>query len=338
MLKVETKKYTINDISEIINNGITYELTDDVMQIIKHLAEQVGAADYVRTPQFQRNGNRGKKKPRNTSASTEISNEDWEAIRNFQATEIAKKAGIDASIDKVRIYLNKITDSTFEKQKDAIFGEIENIIETTDSSNDNNNLDKISELLFNIASNNSFYSNLYAELYCVLIKKYEFIGHTLEHHLVKLDSLFCEFESCDPEKDYDKFCEINKSNESRRAASLFYVNLMKRNLIDQDRILELIHMLQGKLLKEMNLNDKISVVEELSELLSIIITNCWQPDKDWGQDDSTEWITTWSTRGTLIRENIDAIACEKAKNYPSLSNKTVFKHMDIRDALNKLTK
>ena len=89
-------KYTIDDISKIIDKGITYELTDDVMQTIQHLAEQVGAADYVRTPQFQRNGNRGKKKSRSNNASTEISNDDWEAIRNFQATEIAKKAGIDA--------------------------------------------------------------------------------------------------------------------------------------------------------------------------------------------------------------------------------------------------
>ena len=39
--------------------------------------------------------------------------------KTFQATEMVKKEGIEAAIDKVRVHLNKITEGTFDRQKEA---------------------------------------------------------------------------------------------------------------------------------------------------------------------------------------------------------------------------
>ena len=107
--------YTLEDVSNIMFDGLNHQLDEKVLVVIKQLAEQVGAADYVRTPQFQKTAgaSRGKRKGR----VQDISDADWEVIRGFQATEIVRKEGVEAAIDRVRVHLNKITDATFSTQE-----------------------------------------------------------------------------------------------------------------------------------------------------------------------------------------------------------------------------
>ena len=64
----------------------------------------------------------------NNNKGQEITDDDWEAIRKFQATILAKKEGIDASIETIRVHLNKITDKTYETLKVLIVEEINKII------------------------------------------------------------------------------------------------------------------------------------------------------------------------------------------------------------------
>ena len=322
--------YTLEDVSAIMFDGFNHQLDEEVLGVIKQLAEQVGAADYVRTPQFQKSGgaSRGKRKGR---GGQEISDADWEAIRRFQATEIVRKEGVEAAIDKVRVHLNKITDATFSTQKEAIFTEIRSL-ETNEAEN---NLQRISEAIFAIASNNGFYSSLYAELYKDLVKEHAFLRGTLDSRLQDLDALFESIEWCDPQEDYDRFCDVNKANDSRRAATLFYVNLMKRGLIPEERIVDLARSLHERLLDEVEVEGRVPVCEELSELVSILVINCWSPDKSWPAADRVQWIAHWRTQ-FFMYDAVCRVAGMKAKDHPSLSNKAVFKHMDIRDALDKL--
>jgi hypothetical protein len=46
------KRYSIQDIENIIFNGIAFKLPDETIEIITSLATQVGATDYIKTPQF----------------------------------------------------------------------------------------------------------------------------------------------------------------------------------------------------------------------------------------------------------------------------------------------
>lgn len=328
-------KYTLEDVSAIMFDGFNHQLDEKVLAVIKQLAEQVGAADYVRTPQFQKTGGaaRGRRKGR---GGQEISDADWEAIRRFQATEIVRKEGVEAAIDKVRVHLNKITDATFSTQKEAIFAEIRSLsLLDTNEAEAENNLQRISEALFAIASNNGFYSSLYAELYKDLVEEHGFLRGTLDSRLQDLDALFESIEWCDPREDYDRFCDVNKANDSRRAATLFYVNLMKRGLIREERIVDLVRSLQKRLLDEVEVEGRVPVCEELSELIGILVINCWTPDKSWSTDARIEWVAHWRTH-FFMHDAVCHVAGMKAKDHPSLSNKAVFKHMDIRDALNKL--
>lgn len=325
--------YTLDDVSSIMFDGFNHELDGDVVAIIQQLAEQVGAADYVRTPQFQKSGSasRGRRKGR---GGHDVSDADWEAIRHFQATEIVRKEGVEAAIDKVRVHLNKITDATFNTQKEAIFAEIRSL-STLDTEETEANLKRISETLFTIASNNGFYSTLYAELYKDLVGEHAFLRDTLDSRLLGLDALFEGIEWCDPQEDYDRFCDINKANDSRRAATLFYVNLMKRGVVSEERIVDLVRGLQKRFLEEIELEGRVPVCEELSELISILVVNCWTPDKSWPTATRVEWVAHWRMH-FFMRDAISHVAGMKAKDHASLSNKAVFKHMDIRDALDKL--
>ena len=336
--------YTLDDYSKILDDGFNYKLDPEIIKIIQDISEKVGAEDYIRTPQFHKNSKMRKK---STRPNQDISDEDWESIRVFQATEIKKKEGIEASIDKIRVYLNKITDTTFNTHKEYIFKEIENIINSTGDGStasagganafeQKEQLDRISEAIFTIASNNRFYSNIYAELYNSLITNYEFIRETLNKRLIHFPELFDDIQWCDPHLDYDKYCDINKENESRRALTLFYVNLMKRNIIDKNIIIDLINKIQKQLLKEINEENKKEIVEELSEIVSVLVINTFTPESCWDFIKQNNWIIHWKENYHNIYDNVCEFASKKTKNYTSLSNKSIFKHMDIRDSLNNL--
>ena len=61
-------RYSISDIENITFNGIQFQLPQDVIAIITSIANQVGAADYIRTPQFN------KRAPGGTGAPTGTGN------------------------------------------------------------------------------------------------------------------------------------------------------------------------------------------------------------------------------------------------------------------------
>ena len=177
-MATKTMRYTLENINSIIFNGFDYSLPESTLETISNLALQVGSPDYVRTPVFQKRENPMKiesqikepgsfKKGNKRSKTTEIINdEDWEAIRTFQSTKIEEKVGIDAQIDSIRIYLNKITDKNYIDMRNKIIEIIDKLI--NENSQD---MSKFNSTIFEIASSNRFYSKMYADLYSELSTK-----------------------------------------------------------------------------------------------------------------------------------------------------------------------
>jgi molybdopterin converting factor small subunit len=174
--------------------------------------------------------------------------------------------------------------------------------------------------IFSIASSNSFYSELYAKLFKILMEEYEVFKKIFEDNYKVFMNLFDNIEYADPKKNYDKFCEYTKTNDNRRAMSLFIVNLMKNGVIEKEEILEIIKNLQKLIMKYITKPDKTNEVEELNENLYIIITNSSREIK-FGIDDGTENIIKCIEFISILKP--------KMKEYPSITNKTIFKHMDI---------
>jgi hypothetical protein len=328
-------QYDINDYEEITNAGFICNLTQDTLDMISKLSEQVGAPTYIKTPIFLKKesrvaglgmglgsainavANSGISFKKNKNRVSEITDEDWETIRQFQTTTKHVSEGIQKNIENIRGYLNKMSEATFDKMVNEIKAEISQLIEheTTEE-----NMMKIGYSIFSIASSNSFYSELYAKLFKILMNEYDIFNKIFEDNYKVFMNLFDNIEYVDPKKNYDKFCEYTKTNDNRRAMSLFLVNLMKNGVIEKEEILEIIKNLQKLIMKYISKPDKTNEVEELDENLYIIITNSSSQIK-FGQDEHTE----------NILKDIEFISLlkPKMKEYPSITNKTIFKHMDI---------
>lgn len=325
-----TKQYNITDYEKITNAGFICNLSQETLDIISKLSEQVGAPTYIKTPIFLKKesrdiggiggggngGNNGFKKMKNKPS--EITDDDWEAIRAFQTTQKHVSEGIEKNVETIRGYLNKITDANEEAMTKDIKTEISQLIEH-DTSNEN--MTKIGHSIFNIASSNSFYSGLYARLFKTLMNEYDIFKKIFEDNFKEFMNLFDSIEFVDPKKNYDKFCEYTKTNDKRRAMSLFVVNLMINRIIDEGEIIEIISQLQALILSYLRKSEKSNEVEELTENLFIIITK------------SKSYLNNGETKDAweVIIKNIEFITMlkPKMKEYPSITNKTIFKHMDI---------
>lgn len=322
--------YHLDFFENLIFDGLEYKLNNDIVLRIDEIAKQVGAPEYVKTPQFD-NSREGKhqsnRNPRGRNYSkhneqkrySELKSEDWEAIRKFEATKMKKSEGIDLSIDLVRKNLNKITDKNYDTMFDEITKELDKLVEHYDTLA--SELSKISKYIFKIASGNIFYSELYARLYKTLCDKYSFIKKGVLADFDEFKTIFKNIDYCDPAENYDLFCENNKNNEKRRALGLFYVNLCKYEVIERCKVINIISEIQQYMLDLLIMENKKPLVEELSELLYVMIT---QGHTHFSSYDSFDDII----------EAVTKVSKMNIKEYPSMTNKTKFKHMDILDELN----
>lgn len=309
-----TITYTRVDYDRIKKEGFTFILPPETLAAIKSISQNVGAPEYIKTPHFEKRGNNNK--PR--LVLKEISDTEWDSLRSFKATVLEKKKGVEMSIDTIRKHLNKMTDKTYDNLKRQIKDEIELLLkETLDNAELACELNRIGDAIFDIASGNSFYSKMYATLYKELMSSYAFMQTIFTTNVNNESSIFKDFAYCDPNKDYDQFCKNNKTNEKRRALALFYVNLMLQQIIPASKIAELLDELQTELLQYIKREGNVNIVDEMSELISILAVNGaigLKPLHD-------EW--------TQIVGRVKYISGLKAKSEPSISNKTIFKFMDI---------
>ena len=325
-LGLKPQVYTLQDFVRI-SESFEYDIHEDVINMINILADKVGAPSYQRTPNFKnrehRNGGRGGgDRRRRKKQNMEISDADWEAIRSFQATELEQKEGIDKLIDSIKGEINKLTDMTYDTQLEKICNILNDLASNESFVDDDRN--KVGEVIFDIASSNKFYSKIYAKLFAHINEKFDFMDGvfnlTKKNYMSKLTNI----ETVDAKKDYEKFCQINKENENRKALSSFFVNLMKEGVIDTSIVFEIANSLMDKLNNNLD-TDSTEITDQLSENISIIICESWDHfiDDDDFEEESSE-----------LKDRVEHVSLLKSRDYPGLSNKTVFQFMDIMENIN----
>jgi hypothetical protein len=306
--------YRRADYDRIRSEGFTFVLPAETIAVIKKISTNVGAPEYIRTPYFEK-----QRVTKSRLPPIEINDTDWDTLRMFKATQMEKKKGVELSIDKIRKHLNKLTSKTYDTLKTQITDEIDSIIQAIKENDELTvELNKIGDVVFEIASGNSFYSSMYATLFNMLMGKYEFMKTILVDKLNTANRIFKDFEYCDPNKDYDKFCKNNKTNEKRRALAQFYVNLMLQDIIPVEKIADMLCEIQTDLLDYIKKENNTNIVEEISELIYIFIKH------------GMVKLKTLPDEWDVILERIARISVMKVKSEPSISNKTIFKHMDIQ--------
>jgi len=327
-----TMRYNLNDFNETIFNGFNYELPGETVKIISELSLEVGSPSYVKTPIFQKRENPmkvepllssvkeagGFKKKRNTKNQEVFNDEDWDSLRTFQTTKIEEKIGIDGVIDNIRSILNKLTDKNYVDMLAKVFDVLDTIILDNNSSDE---ISKVSFTIFEIASTNRYYSKIYADLYSDIITKYDMMKGEVEKSLSKIMDLFTTIEYIDSKVDYDKFCEINKTNEKRKALCSFFVNLSLNGIIPNNTITNITRNLLNQIYTFISQEDKKNEADELTENVALLYKKelyCGELDYE-------------LIDGHTIIEVIEKIAHSKVKDYKSLTNKTIFKFMDMID-------
>jgi hypothetical protein len=321
-------RYTLKDFTDITFNGFDIKLPEETLVIITELSQQVGSPTYVKTPTFHKRENvlkmggsdsvgGGEFKRKKKGRPTEVLNDDdWETIRTFQATKMEQKVGIEAQIDLMRSWLNKMSDKMYVEPFEKIIEILNQLI--TDGISDADML-RVGTTIFDIASNNRFYSKLYADLYTKLIENYQVMRNIFNENLESFMELFNCIEYVDSEKDYDKFCKINKDNERRKALSLFFVNLTINKIISEDKLKEMASSLLSRLLTFILEENRKNEVDEITENIALLYSYNKQL-----YDTCEEKFD-----GISFGEMIEKLAHCKAKTYPSLSNKAIFKFMDL---------
>lgn len=275
----------------------------------------------ARSPNKKRTG-------RNRNQSSD--NENWETVRTVFKTTVIEKAndeGVEKWIQDIRSCINKISNKNYEKQSTNIMEYIDKCVENKNevSETDNKeNLKKIANFIFSVASTNKFYVDLYATLYVELIEKYDVFQELLLNYLNTYVNTLKDLRAVDPNQNYEQYCQYIKQNEMRRATAVFLVRLVEKRKIPVLRLLNIMVAFQEQSNEMIKTENNDNDVHEIAETLYLFIhegKNVFQECKD-------EWI--WKF---VILPHIQNMCQSKTKGYKSVSSRTLFKYMDIQDLL-----
>lgn len=305
------RQYTLEQFKALENLNISSELSAEIIQKINKVAKRVGAPNYQKTPVFKRHHYHNKKihKKENISAA------DWETIRNFKKTTLNKNTGTEAQMDKIRSNLNKLTDKTYKivlEEIVCIMKEIKNEDATA--------FEKIGVAIFEIGSFNKFWAALYARLYKDLITTFPFMKDICIKNFKSFKNIFTVVNYIDAGEDYNLFCEYNKENEKRRALSNFFVICASYDIIDKKEMKNIIVSFIKQVKDEIKQENKINHVEEITQNIGIMVI-------------SGKSFLKRLPDYNLICDEIKNFSTMNPKSYPSLTNKIVFKFMDLDDEL-----
>ena len=321
-------KYSLGQIRTI--NNFTFNIDPNILTMVNYLTTQIGATSSLTNTTFEKRPTPLIKvllkeddydqpiRKKKGNKSMEISGtEDWDSLRSFQTTKMEQKTGIDAQIGQIRLHLNKINDASFLNIRAQI---IANIDEVINMEPDHAILtEKVGTIIYDISANNKFYSKIYADLYAELVTKYCWLRPIFDANFSKFISLFQNIVYVDPATNYDAFCEMNKMIISRKANSQFFVNLALNGFITKLSVVDILHQILitvSEMIKQDGKNDEVG---ELTDNVAILFT------KDIISAATSEHVIDKLT----IVKFITKLSKSNVKDYKSLSNRVIFKYMDI---------
>ena len=293
--------YSLEEILGLEKNN-KFILDESTLNCLKDIDLLVGSPNYVKTPRFNHSCNN-------------YGNSKWENFRTFKKTVIINKDSTDFEKCKfdVRDLLNKLTDNTYEAIRKKIFSIMDDLTD--------DDMKVICPVMFDIMSSNIFYSGQYTSLFKEMIERYEIFLSIFKSNFSNFLNIFKKIEYISSDDNYNEFCKINKTNEKRRAQSKFFSNLMLKKIIPKENILKIVLTLQERIILYISDDESKHIIEEIIENIYIIFDTIYK-----SIDDDNEHMKLIITNVKWLLDN--------QNDYISVSNKAVFKYMDILDHLN----
>jgi hypothetical protein len=327
----DPKKYSYSyiEIEAIAFNGFQCSIPQETLDIISTIAVKVGSPAYIKTPVFQRREQSVKSTAieppirRRRAKEIILGNTDWDVYQQpeLQPTlsVLVQKEGIDAKINQIRVCLNKLSELTYD---DNLL-QIKTILSMcTDATNDE--MYKVGNAIFEIASNNKFFSKLYANIYTDLMKTFHQLTDIFDKNYESYLLLFKNIDYIDPDVDYNQFCINNVFNEKRKAVSAFFVNLSLNGVIPPQHIMNVLKELFESVLTLMVQPNKTNEVCELIENIAILYN-----EQVMKLTDNLETTINHDGVEKTFTQVITQLSTTRMKTYPSLSSKSIFKCMDL---------
>lgn len=313
-----TVYYSLNDYMSISKGFTKAEyLTENVKSVIQFLSNKFGG--YVSEVRPREPREYREKKGRGFSSK---SNDDsWTVVRDFKPTIIKEKSeGVEKIISDIRGALNKISAKNYDTNLNVIIEKLKEIKNLCNTSEEE--IKKVAENIFDIASTNKFFSEIYANLYKTLLKEFPEVFTSI---LDKCIQGFTETMKCikyvDQNTNYDDFCRYNKENDKRKATSVFITNLVKSGVLPISMVIWLITELHDILNIYIKESGKLNEVEEITENIYLLLTSYSEILKEAVSE---------------IKPHIQRLSELKCKDLPSLSSRAIFKYIDIIEKMNNL--
>ena len=241
-------------------------------------------------------------------------NDNWEKLRqpvDFKATVLKEKVGADKQLSMIKSSLNKLCFQNYENERKKIFDLLEEMYKTEKKS------EEILKIFINLACTNIMYAKFYVKLLHELFNKYsdlneEFIKYDV---IDKYKKSLLTIEYIDSEKDFNSYCLNNKNNDKRKGLCNFIVELVIQQIYDEDNIYDLFKYLFEILDMNKESKELIYINDELIDNVYVLVNSSYD---------------------TIVKQsyykNIQKVIVEwKSKRFDGISNRSVFKFMDIHD-------
>lgn len=357
MTELANTRYSLSQFNDIIfDGGVEYKLSSNITNILRTLSELLPDTDITTTSsdnyQYRKESEYTPTKPRdiptkyvsknrttplqskNAKPINNSASSDWTTLRNYKTTQVDIKHGVDKTFNEIRITLNKLSNKTYDQPRDRILELLKEIMDPStmdddkssareddvDSDNQKHNIQFIAKSVFDIASTNKFYSEIYATLYKDLVSNYDVFRDMLDGFVQIYIDEFSKIHYVDADDNYDLFCEYTKKCDQQKATSTFIVNLLKKRVLTPSKTGDTIRQIYAFYMDFIAAAGRENEAEEIAECMSILITR--------GVTELT------ANRGTDIMPICLALASMKTVDFPSLTNRAVFKFKDIWDNVN----
>lgn len=225
-------------------------------------------------------------------------------------------------INNIRLNMNKLSVKNYDRQYEKIKCSLSKL------KSDAKERGECAIMLFELASENLFFSELYADLYYKLYMELDFLREPLNNSLSTFISSYQNIENMSQAENYDMFCSIIKNNTKRIALLTFIIYLMKLNTLRGEGICG-----RGDVIMELSLylvknidgllsTNKSDQIEQLAENLLVIIR--------------LNGLHVLSRAdGRIVQDHIDKISNARPNDFEGLTFKTIFKYKDMKDIIKK---
>lgn len=303
--------YSLNDFNHIKVSTPNNPLPEDVLTTYNKLLTQLNIviSSPIEAEYKERRINKKQRLSKQTEAYPPIT---------FKEKTVIEVVGPDKILSNIRGCFNKLAVKNYDTQRDLLISYLNELRELNEESY----LIEISNQFFDIASKNSFYSEMYALLYKELTKICPLFEERKEQFLIDCVDSLETIIHVDEKSDYEGFCKNNKLNDVRRSMHTFLINLYKKGEFNIQDVFKIIKLIEDKLNQKINDVSQRHVIEELTEILYLFVSEL-----------STELKThqKWQS----VFEFIERYSKCNISDYTGLNNRIKFKYMDMIDVIKK---